>query len=190
MRLIPLSLALGILACLWFLPLDAWWPAFPVHMLRHMGLVAVAAPLIVLGLPRAASAIAISPLGAAALEFVVVWAWHLPASHGFGRTVTFGFIIEQASFLAAGLLVWAGCLKAEQPLAGAGGLLLTSMHMTLLGALLILAPRDRYFAYCGTPPNLSGQQVGGMLMLGIGTPIYLAAGLMLTARALGRRAEA
>lgn len=176
--------ALACLAVLWLLPLDRWLPLFPVHMLRHMGLVAVAAPLLVLGLPGLARRMAIPPLLAAALEFVVVWAWHLPAAHATGRNSLTGFVTEQGSFLLAGLLVWAGCLAAAQPLAGAGGLLLTSMHMTLLGALLILAPRDLYFELCGTAPDLTGQQLGGMLMLGIGTPVYLVAGVALTARAL------
>jgi putative membrane protein len=58
------------------------------------------------------------------------------------------------------------------------------MHMTLLGALLILAPRDLYAEVCGLPPSLSGQQLGGMVMLAVGTPVYLLAGLALVARAL------
>ena len=55
MRPLALIPGLMLLAGLWALPLGALWPAFPVHMLRHMGLVAVAAPLIVLGLPRLAA---------------------------------------------------------------------------------------------------------------------------------------
>jgi putative membrane protein len=75
-------------------------------------------------------------------------------------------------------------LHPGRQLAGAGGMLLTSMHMTLLGALLILAARPLYpSAICGGPAD---QQLGGMIMLGLGTPIYLLAGLVLTARALGQ----
>jgi len=176
--------AAAMLAAIWLLPLTRWLPGFPVHMLRHMVLVALAAPLIVLGLPRLAGALAVNPLIAAVAEFALVWGWHLPRAHGFARTAPAGFVLEQASFLAAGLMVWAGCLRAAQPLAGAGGLLLTSMHMTLLGAIIVLAPRDLYAAFCGTAPDLGGQQAGGLLMLGIGTPVYLVAGLALTARAL------
>jgi putative membrane protein len=191
MRALALGAGLALLALLWLAPLERWLPAFPLHMLRHMGLVAVAAPLIVLGLRgRAAQALAMPPLLAAALEFLVVWAWHLPMAHAQGRLSAPVFATEQASFLAVGLFVWAGCLRAPQPLAGAGGMLLTSMHMTLLGALLILAPRDLYAALCGTAPDLTAQQWGGMLMLGIGTPVYLAAGLWLSARALNREAPA
>lgn len=177
-------LGLGLLAVLWLAPLQAWLgAAFPVHMLRHMGLVAVAAPLLVLGVPRLGAALAISPLAGAALEFAVVWTWHLPRMHALACQAPAGRVAEQAAFLLAGLLVWAGALGA-QPLAGAGALLLTSMHMTLLGALLILAPRDLYAELCGLAPDLTGQQLGGLLMLGIGTPVYLVAGLALVGRAL------
>ncbi|MBR9764337.1 MAG: cytochrome c oxidase assembly protein [Rhodobacteraceae bacterium] len=178
---------LVLLALIWLAPLDELLPLFAAHMLRHMVLVALATPLIVIGLPRLAERVVVPPLAAAVVEFLVVWAWHLPVLHAFGRLRDLGFVAEQASFLAVGLLVWAGCLRRAQPLAGAGGLLLTSMHMTLLGALLVLAPRDIYFDLCGTEPNQSGQQIGGMLMLAIGTPVYLAGGLWMTGLALRER---
>lgn len=188
MRGFALISALALAALLYGAPLEGWTGGiFAAHMTRHMALVAVIAPLVVVGAPRLADRLALSPLLAAAVEFVVVWAWHLPGAHGLAYLSGWGFVAEQGSFLVAGLLVWAGCLRSPQPLAGAGGLLLTSMHMTLLGTLLVLAPRDLYAEICGTAPNLTGQQLGGLIMLGIGTPIYLVTGLMLTARAL--RAE-
>jgi putative membrane protein len=190
MRPLFLLPGLALLALVWGLPLDRMLPAFSAHMLRHMILVAIAAPLIVLGLPGLTRRAAVSPLAATFAEFVVVWIWHLPAAHALGRLQSWGFALEQASFLTVGLLVWAGCLRSDQPLAGAGGLLLTSMHMTLLGALLILAPRDLYSEICGTAPDLSGQQIGGMLMLAIGTPVYLVAGLFLTGQSLADRGQA
>jgi len=181
---------LALPALVWLAPLETWMPVFAAHMLRHMTLVALAAPLIVLGMPDAARRVRVPPLGAALAEFVVVWAWHLPAAHALGRLQGVGYAAEQASFLLVGLAVWAGCLRDDQPLAGAGGLLLTSMHMTLLGALLVLAPRDIYAGVCGTAPDLTGQQIGGMLMLAIGTPVYLLAGLWLTGQALRERGTA
>ena len=63
------------------------------------------------------------------------------------------------------------------------------MHMTLLGALIILAPRDLYAEICGRAADLSAQQLGGLLMLGIGTPVYLIAGLGLVAQALNRQED-
>lgn len=180
-----------LLAVLWAAPMEAWFDwTFPLHMLRHMGLVAVVAPLLVIGMPSLSQFFAVSPLGAAALEFLVVWAWHLPRLHGLAYTNGMGFALEQSSFLIAGLLVWAGALRGGHPIAGAGGLLLTSMHMTLLGALLALAPRDLYAEFCGLAPNLIAQQVGGLLMLGIGAPVYLVGGLWLVARSLRTDGEA
>ena len=182
-------LGLGLLAALWLLPLGRGLGAdFPHHMLRHMGLVTVVAPLLVLGFPTATAPFALSPLLGAVVEFAVVWGWHLPALHGWADGGWLGLILEQSSFALAGLLVWAGCLRGDA-LAGAGGLLLTSMHMTLLGALIILAPRDLYAEICGRAADLSAQQLGGLLMLGIGTPVYLIAGLGLVAQALNRQED-
>lgn len=171
-----------LLAGVWLLPLQQLVGGhFPAHMVRHMTLVALAAPLLALALPALAAP---SVLAGAVIEFLVVWAWHLPALHGLACTDPVARVAEQAMFLAAGWTVWAGALRTDAPLAGAGGLLLTSMHMTLLGALLTLAPVDLYAAACGRPVDLVGQQVGGLLMLAIGTPVYLMGGLLLAARAL------
>ncbi len=179
------------LAAIWAVPLETWTgQAFPVHMLRHMVLVAIAAPLLAVGLAGRPRWLTMSPLLASALEFAVVWAWHLPHLHGLAYRLAPGFVLEQASFLAVGLLVWITALRPGEGLAGAGGLLLTSMHMTLLGALLILAPRDLFAAVCGRGPDLTGQQMGGLLMLGIGTPVYLIGGLWLVRGVLESEGEA
>lgn len=176
MKVAALILAAVLLLGLYVLPLDAWVGPFPAHMLRHMALVAVVPPLLVAGLPRLPAP---PMLLAVLIEFAAIWGWHAPALHEAAYFSPPIFALEQASFLAAGLITWASALRAPEPLAGAGGMLLTSMHMTLLGALLILSPTALY-AYCGP----GQQQIGGMLMLGIGTPAYLLAGLWLTARAL------
>ncbi len=179
-----LALALAVLALVWVAPLERAAGPFPAHMLRHMALVAIVPPLLLAAVP-ALGALGRMPVAlAAALEFAVVWGWHAPALHEAAYLSPAIFAVEQASFLLAGLVVWAAALAGPR-LAGAGGMLLTSMHMTLLGALLILSPRVLY-AYC----DLGGQQAGGMLMLAIGTPVYLAAGLRLTARALTDEAPA
>ena len=72
-------LGFALLALLWLVPLERLTgAAFPVHMLRHMGLVAVVAPLLAFGLGDRLRWLMISPLIATVLEFMVVWAWHLP----------------------------------------------------------------------------------------------------------------
>lgn len=177
-------LVLGSALCLaaWTMgePLSLW--PFADHMLRHMIVVAIATPLLALGLAPLGIGAAIPPLGAAVLEFLVVWGWHLSAAHAAAQTSAVWFLAEQASFFMAGMAIWLSVLAGGRELAGVGGLLLTSMHMTLLGALLLLAPSPLYpAAICG---SLADQQVGGMLMLGIGTPVYLLAALALLARLL------
>lgn len=186
MRPFPALVAALILALAWVPDWDVVLAPFPAHMLRHMALVSLAAPALVLALPSL-TRIAPPVVLAAALEFAVVWGAHLPALHGAAQGSPGLFALEQAAFLAVGVAVWASALPPGDLLPGAGALLLTSMHMTLLGALLILAPTDLYAEICRRAPNLSGQQFGGVLMLAIGTPVYLAGGLWLTGTALRER---
>ena len=171
--------AVALLAVLYLPPWHGLLGMFPAHMLRHMGLVALVAPLLVLAWPALSQRWAPAVLAGAVLEFVVVWGWHLPAVHGWARGSLAVTVLEQAMFLAAGWAVWAGALTAQEPVAGAGGLFLTSIHMTMLGALLVLAPGDLYGG-----SDVAGQQIGGMLMLAVGTPVYILGGLVLTRRSL------
>lgn len=67
------------------------------------------------------------------------------------------------------------------------------MHMVLLGALLLLAPRALYAcaAVCSSAASLTplgDQQLGGALMLVIGGSAYLAGGLALLSTVLRDRA--
>jgi putative membrane protein len=184
-----------VLAALWIGPfLSDWRESFASHMLVHMGVIAVAAPLIVIGLPdryRANSSMPVAlPVVASILEFIAVWGWHAPAlraaSEGSG-VVTAG---EQATFLAVGLLLWWTSLAASgnrmHAAAGAGALLLTSVHMTLLGALLGLSPRPLYgldeVTCFGTVLGAGqDQQLGGVIMLLVGSVVYLFGGVWLVA---------
>ena len=74
--------------------------------------------------------------------------------------------------------------RGDRTGAGVLGLLLTSMHMTLLGALLALTPRPLYAHADGfsrlTP--LEDQHLGGAIMLLVGGASYLIGGLWLTVR--------
>ena len=118
---------------------------------------------------------------------------------GYGpRPPTFATIVEQASFLAAGLFLWLTCARATRgtparDAAGAFALLLTSVHMTLLGALLSLAPRPLYGLGDVTCFGLvlgagEDQALGGVIMLMIGAAVYLAGGVFLLGAASGRPA--
>lgn len=190
-----------LLAVLWGGPfLDAWRESFAAHMSVHMGVVALAAPLLAIGISgtRWDPTIGrpwISPIPASLVELVVVWTWHAPAMRAMAENSVAATVLEQAMFLSAGLLLWLSCLGHGQPdtssrgAAGVIGLLLTSMHMTLLGVLLALAPRPLYGSadvtcFGLTLPAEGDQQLGGVIMLMMGAAAYLVGGLALAARLL------
>lgn len=197
------------------------------HMTGHMLAVAVAAPLIALGIharnpspaeagvqlgdagdyalrpvmsafPTApgpspgSRAWSGAPLAMMVAELLLVWSWHLPALREAADMSVAVALIEQASFLAVGIALWRASLAA--PAAGIAALLLTSMHMTLLGALIGLAPRPLYGMMAMHPAPgldaLADQQLGGAVMLAIGGASYLAGGLWLLGRVLRGRATA
>jgi putative membrane protein len=194
-----LAWGLATLAAAWLGPLpEMARQAFWAHMTLHMAVVAVAAPLLSLGIgggrldpvPRAPGLFAVIP--ASVLELGVVWAWHAPALHRLARHEAAAFVAEQGSFLLAGLLVWLSAFgggprgTGARRALGVVGLLLTSMHMTLLGALLALAPRPLYphpHPTGGLTP-LEDQHLGGAIMLVAGGLSYLLGGLGLSMRLL------
>jgi putative membrane protein len=208
MRFLPLGVGVCVLAWLWLGPLAGHAPgSFSAHMAMHMGNVAVAAPLLAFGLaggrwdPVRHLPGLFSPVPASLIELVVVWTWHAPAPHHFARHSAIGMAIEQATFLAGALLLWlsafGGAVHRRRQRRGAGvlALLLTSMHMTLLGALLALAPRPLYeHLHLGgagfTLTPLEDQHLGGAIMLVAGGVAYLAGGLGLTVGLLGQSRRA
>ncbi len=191
MKRAALALGLLVLGLVWFGPLlGTWRHSFSAGMVAHMGVVAVAAPLIVIGLPRrlrpGPSMPAALPVLASLFELLTVWAWHAPAMRAAAEASWMVTIAEQATFLAAGLLLWSTSLAAPGERAhaasGAAALLLTSIHMTLLGALLALSPRSLYgtgeIICFGTVLDAGqDQQLGGVIMLFVGAVVYLAGGL-------------
>lgn len=226
MRALSFSLGLLTLAAAWLGWFHALLPGpFSAHMTAHMAVVAVAAPLCALGIagtafdpvPRAPRFFA--PVPASIVELVLVWAWHTPGLHHAARNVPLAFAAEQASFAGAGLWLWLAALGGARGTpgtspdrAGAGilGLLLTSMHMTLLGALLALPPRVLYggadghgghgphaehrgheahgaHAHGASPAApratigaLEDQHLGGAIMIVLGGASYLVGGLWLS----------
>jgi putative membrane protein len=201
MKRAALMAGLALLALIWGGSLfAAGETSFTAHMLAHMGVVAITAPLIAIGLAGtrwdfSRNSKLFSPLPASLLELVVVWAWHAPALRALAETSPVAAAAEQASFLAAGLILWLSCIghfdgdRQERSAAGAFGLLFTSVHMTLLGALLALTPRPLYgsgeVTCLGVPLSADQDQaLGGVVMLMVGAAVYLIGGLALLGRLL------
>lgn len=190
-----------ILLAAWAGPLPARVPhSFAAHMALHMAVVGIGVPVLAAGLaPRLAdsrlmrSQLAL-PVVVSLADLLVVWGWHAPRLHEAARSNPAILALEQAMFALVAGLVWLIALGAargrrrEAALAGALTLFFTSMHMTLLGALIGLATRPVYAHGHGADP-VTDQQIGGAIMLVIGGVIYLTGGLVLIARVL-RREEA
>jgi putative copper resistance protein D len=167
------------------------------HMAEHMMLgdaapallvLAVRGPLLVFVVPAAVlrACARVSPLRAA-LGFLFrpgvslcVWAaafaaWHLPASYDFALRRSLVHDLEHASFLLAGLLVWAQLvdparhdrLSPAQRLAFAGALF--GLGQLLGDALLLSHPLyPAYAAVSGRPfgwTALQDQQAAGLVMM-------------------------
>jgi putative membrane protein len=202
MRKVILTCGLLVLAAAWLSPLRGIANhAFYGHMTVHMAVVAIAAPLLALAIsgtrwdPVCRVPALFPALPASLLELAVVWLWHTPVLHQAARQHPAIFAAEQATFLLSGLALWIAVFggnratRADRSATGVVALLLTAMHMTLLGALLALSPRALYthtHSSTGMSP-LDDQHLGGAIMLIIGGLSYVAGGLYLSADLLRTR---
>lgn len=194
-----------LLSTVWIWPLPyAGLPPFASHMTTHIVVVAVAAPSFALAIsgtrldPVRLAPTRLAPIPLSILEFLGVWFWHMPAPHRFARESSIGMFLEQATFAISGFLLWIAAIGGGQSLRrlrvieSVAALLLTSMHMTLLGALITLASRALYehvhaygasVSFVALGPELD-QQLGGAIMLLIGGASYLVGALWLLTESL------
>ncbi|WP_149538539.1 cytochrome c oxidase assembly protein [Siccirubricoccus phaeus] len=187
---------------------------FTAHMVEHELVMAVAAPLLVLGRPMAVALWAFPPAarrrigrGARALRLpwrwlthpaaatflhgAAIWLWHVPAL--FDAVIGHAGLhrAQHLSFLLSALLFWWAMLRRAKPLVAVADLFVTMLHTGLLGTLLVLAPRVLYgvqtaeAARFGLTP-LEDQQLAGLVMWVPGGVVYAAAALLLLGRALQR----
>ncbi|MGE0315106.1 MAG: cytochrome c oxidase assembly protein [Lautropia sp.] len=195
------ALAVGALAL--FGPLDAWAVrSTAMHMVQHMLLIVVVAPLLVLAAPLAQWRAAIGsgfdplwrtsiratrhPIACASVHAAVLWVWHAPAPYMAAVLHTGWHLVEHACFLGSAWLFWWAVLKAgrrERPRALLA-LLLTLMHTGLLGALLTFAREPLYWR---ESRELWDQQLAGLAMWVPGSTAYLLAAVLLSLRWLDAR---
>ena len=158
-------------------PLDALGGAlFSAHMVQHELLMALAAPLLVLGRPlvpllwalpmrwrrglgRWAKGGAVrgtwrtisGPGAAWALHAAALWLWHLPLAYEAVLRSGWMHALQHASFLGTALLFWWALIHGREGRMGYGASVLylfaTAVHSGALGALLTVADRPWYPAY-------------------------------------------
>ena len=198
------SAGLVVLFAVWVWPLPASeLPSFSLHMTIHMAVVALAPPLLVLGIagsptdPVRRWPGAFSTVVASVIELVVVWVWHTPVLHHAAAAHGWIGALEQLTFFAAGTYLWLSAWggtpmqRDERSMRGVVGLLLTSMHMTLLGVLIALTPRVLYAHHSRgeTVSVLFDQQLGGVIMILLGAAAYLVGGVALVSKLMRREAQ-
>jgi putative membrane protein len=202
MRRITRTVGVAVLGLAWFGPLpELARQSFAAHMAMHMTVVAVGAPILALSLagsafdPVRVRPVLLAPIPMSIVEFAVAWVWHAPAFHNAARHHAVVLVMEQASFLAAGLLLWLAVFGGDDVQRrfrrgpGIVALLFTSMHMTLLGALFALASRPLFVHApdaLSVSSQLADQHLGGAIMLLVGGAAYLLGGLWLTTGVLRR----
>lgn len=159
-------------------PLDALGTAlFSGHMVQHLVLILIAAPLLVLGKPllpllwtlprawrralgrsmrrpalRTGWHLIANPLVASVIHFSAVWIWHLPAFFQAALHNEIVHAVEHLSFLITALLWWWVVIESQaQRGLGYGVSLLAIFAATVqsgvLGALLTFTDRPWYPAY-------------------------------------------
>jgi cytochrome c oxidase assembly factor CtaG len=190
------------------------------HMIQHLLLMTFASPMLWLGspvlavwngLPQLARNMALpvirkpvaSRIGKAMTDLAFCWmaataalvVWHVPAIFALGMQSETWHAIEQASFLATGLLFWWPVIQpfpsesAEPRWTILVYLFLATLPCDVLSALLVFSERIAYPAYLHMPHGaglsaFEDQQCAGAVMWTCVTVVYLAAGTIIAIRLL------
>ncbi len=190
------------------------------HMVQHLLLMTLAPPLILLGMPRKPLARSLLPRFLQAIgrplrskpmrQFASVlthpalcWfaaagalvVWHIPSVFMLGLRSPVLHGIEQASFLAAGLLFWWPVVQPRPSVAQWPEssillyLFLATLPCDILSGFLVFCDRVVYPVFLASPGSigfsaLEDQQCAGALMWTCVTVVYLIAGSVFTARLL------
>lgn len=152
---------------------------FSVRVAHHILLTAVAAPLIIRGLPR--WDVRGSPAVWTAAHILLFWLWHAPLPYALALSHDGIFWVMQLSLTGSAMAFWMVLRRASAPLA-IGLLLLMMVQMGLLGALLTFAGSALYVPHYVTSmawgmTSLEDQQLAGLIMWAPASGLYLAAAL-------------
>lgn len=167
---------------------------FTAHMIQHLLLIVVAAPLLVFaqplpafvrGLPTGSNRVIgriatrptmrtllhglASPLGVTALHLLAIALWHIPALYGWALHEPLAHLAEHAAFFGTALLFWWMLLHHEALAGRVLAVFAVMMTTGLLGALMTFA-RSPWYAEHVTGVQawgisaLEDQHLAGMLM--------------------------
>jgi putative membrane protein len=181
---------------------------FSAHMAQHTLLIAVAAPLIVLGrpllvslwmLPRArrrtlahheitravarGSRLGVGP--GFVLHAVTVWIWHAPTLYQASLANGWMHALQHTSFLVTAILFWGALLDPRRRHSYGTGVLylfVTAAHTGVLGALMTVAPAGWYPRYAATTEAWGFSLLADQQLAGL--IMWMPAGLLYTAAAL------
>jgi putative membrane protein len=187
-------LAFGSALVIMFVALNGWihdlsdYYLFSAHMVQHLVLALVVAPLLIIGTPGwmlrpvlARTAIArlayamTRPIAAFALFNVIVAAWHLPPLYNLAMTHHEVHIVQHLMFLAASVIMWWPVLSPvpELPRLSYPGqmlyLFLMSIPMSVVSIYITYADSILYPAYASAPriwgiSPMNDQLIGGLIM--------------------------
>jgi putative membrane protein len=187
--------------------------SFLAHMSEHELLMLVAAPLlaasrpagfllwglpqgwrrVIVGLGRASATrtlwrAATDPVLATLVHGIFLWVWHLPVLFDAAVRDEALHLLQHASFFGSAMLFWWALFRNGAGRRGYGlaicAIFVTAVHSSLLGALLVVAPRVLYDAYATTVFGLTpleDQQLAGLVMWVPAGILYTGIGLWLFA---------
>jgi len=170
-------------------PLDGWIAGgSAMHMLQHMLIMVVIAPLYVLAQPlpqwvaanRRAAILLFRPLlrlsrypmRVGFLQAVVIWFWHSPKFYNLTLENPWLHLIEHVCLALGAGVFWWSVLVGRRTAVALLALLITLMHTGMLGAVLTFSQTPLY----GDSHDLQDQQLAGLIMWVPGGLFYLIAG--------------
>jgi cytochrome c oxidase assembly factor CtaG len=170
-----------------------------VHMVQHVLLISVAAPLLALGHPVAVAREAWPALvpsfprpgvwtvvvAAAAAQVLTLTVWHVPALYDAALAHTGVHAIEHLTLLVTAMGLWAAleAVEGEQGGLAVLALFIVSFPPLILGAAMTFAATTWYPAYATIGARaMTDQQLAGVIMWGYGSLAAVVGGVYLFVR--------
>ena len=161
-----------------------------LHMMEHMALLGVAAPVAAYASQKVPVRWSGPKLAAAAAtQIALLWMWHLPPVFSAAGESSSLHLLMSGSLYAAGVWFWSAVqgIGARNRWQAVMALLLTGKLFCLFAAILVFSPRLLYglgaHAHHGhTFGGLADQQLAGLIMITVCPLTYVAAGIVITVR--------